>query len=337
MQAIIHTRYGGPEGLRLAEIPAPTPKAGQALVRVKAASLHADIWHVMTGKPYFARLMGAGLFGPGGRVPGTDYAGVIEALGPGVEGWQLGEEVYGESVLAHQWLHGGTFAELAAVPVAKMARKPAALNFEEAAALPTSGFIACQAVYDEGKIQAGQRVLVNGAAGGVGALSLQLAKAEGARVWAVDLAERLAGLEALGAERVLDGRREDFTALGERFDLIIDIPGNRPLDACLDARAPGGRYVYIGHDGYGRDAGPWVGSMARMLKMWWRQKRRGESIEFPKLAGADWRFKILGQRVAEGALKVPLDRVFPLAQAPEALRLLSEGQLKGKAVLRIPG
>jgi NADPH:quinone reductase-like Zn-dependent oxidoreductase len=334
MKAVIHRKYGpAREVLELGELPVPEPKSDEVLVKVRAASMHADIWHVVHGRPYFLRLMGAGFGSPGGKVPGTDLAGVVEKVGAGVTRFRVGDAVYGECIRSHQWSHGGSLADFVVAPEGKLAHKPEGLSFQEAAALPTSGFIACQAVFDEGKLKAGERVLVNGAAGGVGFLALQIARAFGGRVTGVDAGEKLELLRQAGAEQVIDYRAEDYTRSGERYDVIIDIPGNRPIRDCLAALAPGGRYVYIGHDNYGAGAGPWVGAMGRFFRLWLTLALKGKPPAFPDMPPATERLEILGRLVREGKLRVRIGRAYPLRQAAEALECLAKGEVQGKVVI----
>jgi NADPH:quinone reductase-like Zn-dependent oxidoreductase len=337
MRAIIHLQYGSADGLELRDVPRPAPAEGEVLVRVQAASMHADIWHLVTGRPYFMRLMGAGLRSPGGKIPGTDLAGVVEEVGRGVTRFQVGDAVFGECVRGHQWLHGGAFAEYAAVPERSLAKKPAGLGFEEAAALPTSAFIAYQAVFDEGALRPGEKVLVNGAAGGVGLFAVQLARASGAHVTGVDGPDRLELLRRAGVDRALDYTLQDYTTGAERYDLIVDVPGRQPLSRCLQVLAPGGRYVYIGHDHFGATGGRWLGSLGRVLRLVLLRLMKGERPRMPVFSGAQVRLAALVRLFEEGKLVVPIDRVFPLAEVPAALRYLQEGRARGKVVIQVGG
>jgi NADPH:quinone reductase-like Zn-dependent oxidoreductase len=211
MKAIVQRRYGSSDVFKLGEIDAPTVEENQMLVRVRAASIHADVWHVMRGVPYVLRFMGAGVIRPKHLVPGTDLAGEVESVGRNVRRFGPGDEVFGQSLSANLWRNGGAFAEYAAVPASRFERKPAALTFEQAAAVPTSGSIAVQGVRDEGRVKAGQRVLINGAGGAVGTFAVQLAKAYGAEVTGVDDAGKLNMLRSIGADRVLAYTTDDFT------------------------------------------------------------------------------------------------------------------------------
>jgi NADPH:quinone reductase-like Zn-dependent oxidoreductase len=298
--------------------------------------MHADIWHVATGRPYFMRLMGAGLLSPGDKIPGTDLAGVVEAVGAKVTRFKAGDAVFGECVRGHQWLHGGAYAEFAAVREQALALKPEQLSFEEAAAIPTGAYIAYQAVFDEGRLQPGQKVLVNGAAGGVGYFAAQLAKAHGAHVTGVDGPQQAGMLRAIGLDAVLDYRTRDFTQTQERYDLIVDIPGNKPLRACLGVLAPGGRYVPIGHDNFGASAGPWLGSLERILRLLALQLLKGQLPKLPVMTGPKERLPHLLRLIEAGQLKVKIDRAFALAEVPEALRYLQSGKACGRIVIKVP-
>jgi NADPH:quinone reductase-like Zn-dependent oxidoreductase len=216
MKAIVQDRYGPPDVLELRDIDKPVVNDGEVLIRVHAASVHPDVWHVLRGLPYVLRIMGAGLLRPKNSIPGTDVAGHVESVGKEVALFQPGDEVFGESVRGHQWHNGGAYAEYVSVPENALALKPANITFEQAAAVPTSGLIALQGLHEYGQVHAGQKVLINGAAGGVGTIAVQLAKAYGAEVTGVDSARKLEMIRSLGADRVIDYAREDFTRSGER-------------------------------------------------------------------------------------------------------------------------
>ena len=268
MKAIVQQKYGSPEVLRLAEIPTPTPASGEVLVRVRAASMHADVWHVVTGRPFILRLMGAGLLRPKNPVPGTDVAGTIDMCGPGVARFSPGDDVFGEIIRGHQWRNGGAFAEYVAVPADLLALKPPNISFEEAAAAPTSALIALKNLAEVGGVGEGERVLVNGAGGGVGLFAVQFAASSGARVTGVDSTAKLDTMRAAGADTVIDYRQQDFTAGDGRYDLIVDIPGNRSFGDLKRILAEDGRYVFIGHDHYGDTGSRWIGpTLPRLLKL----------------------------------------------------------------------
>ena len=240
MKAIVQDTYGSADVLELRDIDRPVVEDDEVLVRVRAASVHPDVWHVLTGLPYVLRLMGAGLRKPKNPVPGTDLAGVVDSVGKNVTRFQPGDEVFGETMRGLQWVNGGAYAEYATAPEDALALKPANVTFEQAAAVPTSALIALPSLRAGGEIQAGQRVLVNGAGGGVGAIAVQLAKAFGADVTGVDCTSKLDMVRSIGADQVIDYTQEDFTRRGERYDLIFDIPGNHSLSDCRRALTPGG-------------------------------------------------------------------------------------------------
>lgn len=336
MKAITQECYGPPDRvLRLAEIDRPEAGPGEVLIRVRAASVHPDVWHVVTGRPYVLRLMGSGLRRPKRRIPGTDMAGTVEAVGRDVTRFRIGEEVFGETLAGHQWVNGGSFAEYVSVPEECLAIKPAHLSFAEAAAIPTSGFIALHNLRNEGRLRAGLKVLINGAAGGVGGLAVGIAKAFGSEVTGVDHAEKLDIVRSLGADFVIDHAREDFTRLGKRYDLILDVASNLRLSDCKRTLAPGGLYVLIGHDHYGKGANRILGSLPRMLGLVLRSLF-DKSLPRPsfRMPGKREIMETLRDLLASGRLKpVPIDRAFPLAQAPEALAYLATGMARGRIVL----
>lgn len=336
MQAIIQDRYGPPDQvLRLARIDPPAAAAGEVLIRVRAASVHPDVWHAVTGRPYILRLMGSGLRRPKRRIPGTDVAGTVEAVGQGVTRFRAGDEVFGETLAGHQWQNGGSFAEYVSVPEACLALKPTGLSFAEAAAVPTSGFIALHNLLNEGRLRAGIKVLVNGAAGGVGGLAVGIAKAYGAEVTGVDHAEKLGLVRSLGADFALDYAREDFTRQGKRYDLILDVASTLRLSDCKRALAPGGLYVLIGHDHYGRKAGRLLGSLPRMIGLALRSLfDRNLPRPSSRMPAKREVMETLRDLLAAGRLTPPpLDRAFPLADAPRALAYLASGAARGRIVI----
>jgi NADPH:quinone reductase-like Zn-dependent oxidoreductase len=304
------------------------------LVRVHAASVHPDVWHVVTGAPYALRLMGAGLRKPRNRVPGTDLAGRVEVVGRAVTRFRPGDEVLGESVRRHQWQNGGAFAEYACVRETALAVKPQRITFEQAAAVPTSALIAVRGIRDEGRVQPGERVLVNGAGGGVGTFAVQLAKAEGAHVTAVDRADKLDLLRSIGADHVLDYAREDFTQGAERYDVIVDVAGNHSLARCRSALNDDGTYVLIGHDHFGAAGGRWIGSLGRFGKL---VALSPFVRQLPALRGPRTRdpLALVTSLIEDGSVTPVVDRAFPLSDAADAIRYLATGAARGKVVLTI--
>jgi NADPH:quinone reductase-like Zn-dependent oxidoreductase len=264
--------------------------------------------------------MGAGLRAPKNLVPGTDLAG---------------DEVFGQSLVANLWRHGGAFAEYAAVPEVRFERKPAGLTFEQAAAVPTSGSLAVQGVRDEGRVQPGQSVLINGAGGAVGTFAVQLAKAYGAVVTGVDAPAKLDMLQAIGADRVVDYTQEDFTRSGERYDVILDIAGNHPWPDIRRALTPGGTFVLIGHDQYGAAGHRWFGSLGRFFKLMVMSPFVGHIHPFRGAKDPGDRLVVMKELIEAGKITPVIDRTFPLSEAPEAIRYLESGRARGKVVITV--
>jgi NADPH:quinone reductase-like Zn-dependent oxidoreductase len=335
MKAIAQSRYGSPERvLELSDIDQPVPGDDEVLVRVRAASVHPDVWHVVSGLPYVLRVMGAGFFKPSNPVPGTDVAGTVEAVGRNVRGFVPGDEVFGEIVKGHQWHNGGAYAEYAVAPAANVARKPPNITFEQAAASPTSALIAIANL--PARIEAGDQVLVNGAGGGVGQFALQIAKARGAEVTAVDGASKQDMMRAIGADHVIDYTQEDFTQGEEQYDAIVDIPGNHSFDDLKRVLASDGTYTYIGHDRYGVGSNRLIGStLVRFLKLLVRSPFGGSRQVSTGSEDARDPIEILRELLESGQISPVIDRSFPLDEVPEALRYLAEGDPVGKVVVTI--
>ncbi len=339
LQAVNQRAYGDPSDvLALEEIPVPAIADDEVLVRVQASSVHPDVWHVVTGQPRVLRLMGSGLRAPNVRVPGTDLAGVVEAVGSAVTRFQPGDAVFGETIRGQQWKNGGAWAEYAAAPEMALALVPEGVSFAAAATVPTAGIIALTNLH-QGQLRAGQQVLVNGAAGGVGGLAVQMAKAAGAEVTGVDRGDKLDLVRALGADHAIDYTREDYTQSAERYDLIFDIPGNHPFSASRRALAPEGVYVLIGHDNYGRAGVGFLGGIPRILGL---TARGLFTRQLPKanFSMPDKRESMaeLAELLAAGKIAPVIDRSYPLAEAAEAIGYLASGQARGRIVIAVtPG
>ena len=320
MKAIVYTKYGSPDVLHLKDVEKPTPKDNEVLIKIRAASVNAYDWHFLTADIFLIRLMGGGLLKPKDTRLGADIAGQVETVGRNVKQFQPGDEVFGDIG------HGG-FAEYVCAPESRLALKPANLSFEEAAAVPMAALTALQGLRDEGRIQPRQKVLVNGASGGVGTFAVQIAKAFGAEVTAVCSPRNLEQAYALGADLVIDYTREDFTQNGEQYDLIFAANGYHPLSAYKRALTPQGIYVMAG------------GTMAQifqaMLLGSWMSKKGGK-----KMGGVSAKIdqKDLGiiKELLEAGKVVPvIDKRYPLSEAAEALRYLGEGHARGKVVITV--
>jgi NADPH:quinone reductase-like Zn-dependent oxidoreductase len=323
MKAIVQDRYGSADVLEFRDIEDPVVGENDVLVRVHAAGCGPDVWHLMTGMPYMARLA-IGLSKPKLPVLGWDVAGTVDAVGSNVLGIQPGDEVMGTTK--------GSFAELAIAKADDLVPKPAGLSFEEAGALPISGITALRAVRDEGHVQPGQTVLIIGAAGGVGSLAVQIAKAYGAKVTAVSSTSKEDLVRSLGADDVIDYTREDFTDGSRRWDVIIDTAGRRPLSELRRALTPKGTLVIVGGDGGGRWTGGFFRGMLRgpVVSLFVGQRLRGLAT---KVKRED--LIALTELVEAGTLKSVIDRTYPLIEAPDAIRYLEEGHSRGKIVITV--
>ncbi|MET8630978.1 NAD(P)-dependent alcohol dehydrogenase [Kitasatospora sp. NPDC004669] len=325
MVAVVQERYGArPETvLRTARLPRPGIGPGEVLVRVRASSVDRGTWHMMAGLPYAVRPV-SGLRGPKLPNPGRNIAGVVEAVGPDVTGFAPGDEVYGTAVAA--------FAEYAATRPDRIAPKPAALTFEEAATVPVSALTALQAVRDKGKVQQGQQVLITGAAGGVGTFAVQLAHGLGAHVTALASTPKLDTVRTLGADHVIDYTREDVLAGPQRYDTIIDIAGNRALRDLRRALTPHGRLVITG----GETNGPWLGGTDRQLRAQMLSPFTSQHLgTFIASEHADG-LRDLTALIDAGTLSPVVDRAYPLAETAAAVRHLLEGRVTGKLALALP-
>jgi NADPH:quinone reductase-like Zn-dependent oxidoreductase len=318
MKAIVYTRYGPPDVLQLKEIEKPTPKDDEVLIKIHAASVNRSDWECLIGKPLYARV--GGLLRPGRQILGSDIAGRVEAVGGDKARFQVGDAVFGD-ILEHM----GGFAEYVSVRGKAMALKPAGLSFEEASTLPQAGVIALQGMGD--KVQAGQRVLINGAGGGAGMFALQLAKRAGATVTAVDNAGKLDFLRALGADHVIDYKREDFTRSGQQYDLILDLVAHRSAFAYPRALAPGGCYYYVG------------GSVATLFQILLFgpliRRRAGKHVRLLMVQPNQKDLERIGALCASGELKIAINQRYSLAETPEALRCVGEDRAKGKVVITV--
>jgi len=321
MKAIVHERYGRPDVLELRDVDKPVVEDDHVLVRVHASSVNPVEWYGVTGL-YFAR-MGNGLRKPKDPTVGGDLAGRIEAVGRDVRELQPGEEVFGTS--------GGSWAEYAAARPDRLAPKPANLSFEESAAVPVAALTALQALRDHGQVQPGQKVLINGASGGVGTFAVQIAKSFGADVTAVCSARNVEQARSLGADRVVDYTEEDFTKRGERHDLMLDIAGSRSFLACRRVLTPEATVVLIGGRMTYRGLGPLPHVAGSILK----SRFRSQTVKFfvAKINTED--LIVLSELLEAGKVTPIIDRKYQLSEAPEALSYLGEGHARGKVVITV--
>jgi NADPH:quinone reductase-like Zn-dependent oxidoreductase len=320
MKAIVYCDYGSPDVLRLEAIAKPVPKDDEVLIRVRAASVNPLDWHFMRGTPYIGRVMGMGLRKPKDVRLGVDAAGRVEAVGRNVTRFKPGDEVFGA---AH-----GAFAEYACASEKRVVVKPPNLTFEQAASIPIAGVTALQGLRDRGKVQPGQRVLINGASGGVGTFAVQIARSMGADVTGVCSTRNVAMVRSLGADRVIDYTKEDFTRAGERYDVILDNVGNHPLSACRRALTPKGRYVMVSGP-----KGRWVAPLDRALaaKVYSWFVRQDVGMFMARMDKDD--LGILGDLVQSGKLTPAIDRTYMLSEASEAIRYLETGHARAKVII----
>lgn len=323
MRAVVHHEYGSPDVLRVVDIEEPTVAGDEVLVRVHASSVNSWDWDLLRGTPLVNRV--GGLRRPRYPVLGADVAGRVEAVGPAVRRLQPGDEVFAD--VSHSgW---GAFAEYVAVPDRVLAAKPAGLGYEEAASLPQAGGLALQGLRGRRPVRPGDHVLVNGAGGGVGTLAVQLAKASGARVTAVDRADKLDLVRALGADHTLDYRAGDVGATGQTFDVVLDVVADRSLAGCRRLLSPGGAYVVVG----GRSSSVAQAMLLGPLVSLVSDRRVGVLVHRPDPAD----LAVLGGLVADGTIRPVIDRCFPLDQVPDAMRYFASGAATGKIVITVRG
>ncbi|MBN2394403.1 MAG: NAD(P)-dependent alcohol dehydrogenase [Anaerolineae bacterium] len=319
MKAIVYTKYGSPDVLHLEEVEKPTPKDDEVLIKIHAASVNAYDWHFLTADIFLIRLMGGGLLKPKNTRLGADVAGRIETVGRNIKQFQPGDEVFG--------MVKGGFAEYACAPESALALKPVNTSFDEAAAIPMAAITALQGLRDEGQIQAGQKVLINGASGGVGTFAVQIAKSFGAEVTAVCSTRNLGQARSIGADHVIDYTKEDFTKNAQRYDLVFAANGYHTLSAYKRALTPKGIYIMAG------------GSMAQifqsMLLGSMMSETGGKTMGGVSAKASQKDLVILKELVEAGKVVPIIDRRYTLSEAAEALRYLGEGHARGKVVITV--
>jgi len=323
MKAIVYHNYGSPDVLSIEEVEKPSPGDEEVLIRIRAASVNPYDYHLMRGI-YLMRPM-FGLRRPKHTRPGVDFAGEVEAVGKNVTRFQSGDAVFGAV--------RGAFAEYACAPENRLASKPANLTFEQAAAVPMVGLTALQALRDKGRIQPGQKVLINGAAGGIGTFAVQIAKHFGAHVTGVCSTGSMDIVRSLGADHVIDYTAEDFTRSAERYDLMFDLAGNRSLSDCLRVITPKGMFIAGGM----RPGGPWIGPLPRLLSVlvgsWFVSQKVVFFIAKSSVEDLDF----LKELIEANKLTPVIDRCYPLSEVRKAVWHIKEGHPRGKTVVTVAG
>ena len=320
MKAIVYHKYGSPNVLKVEEVDMPTPRDNEVLIKVHAVSVNRSDWEGLIGKPLYARI--GGLLKPHNKILGSDIAGRVEMAGRNIRQFQPGDEVFGEI----PGYHGG-FAEYVCAPEKSLARKPASMTFEEAAAIPQAGVIALQGIRDKGQVRPGHKVLINGAGGGAGTFAVQLAKLYGAEVTGVDNTGKLDFMRSLGADHVFDYTREEFTKSGKQYDLILDLVAHRSVFAYQRALRPNGSYFFVG------------GSVATLFQILLLgpliRRTTGKKIRLLAVQPNRKDLVFITELCEAGKVIPVIDRRYPLSEVPEALRYLGEGHAKGKVVITV--
>jgi NADPH:quinone reductase-like Zn-dependent oxidoreductase len=320
VKAIVYTEYGPPDVLQFTEVAKPTPKDDEVLIRIHAASVNPLDWHFMRGSPYAMRIA-AGLRRPKVTRFGVDVSGRLEAVGRNVTQFQPGDAVFGSC--------RGAFAEYGCASEGALVLKPANVSFEQAAAVPVAAISALQGLRDKGRIQRGQKVLINGAAGGVGTFAVQIAKVFGAEVTGVCSTRNLDLIRSIGAHHVIDYRQEDFTKGGQRYDLIFDTVGNHSLSDCRRALTAKGTLVLVG----GPNKGRWLGPLTGMLKaVTWSRFVSQKLLPFLAHLNKD-DLMVMRELLETGKVAPVIDRTYRLSDVPDAIRYLEEGHARGKVVI----
>lgn len=321
MQAVLYRRYGSPDVLTCEETPQPAPLEDEVLVKVHAASVNPYDWHFMRGEPLPMRLA-TGLRQPKDPRLGVDLAGRVEAVGTRVKTLKVGDEVFGAC--------RGAFAEYATGPERRLALKPANVTFEEAATLPVAGITALQGLRDTARLQAGQKVLVNGASGGVGTFAVQIAKALGALVTGVCSTRNVDMVRSLGADRVIDYTKEDFTTEDDRYDVLLDCVSNHPLSACRGVLTPNGTYA-----GVGGSTDQWVRALGNLIALLALSPFVSHRLKVVMVRATAEDLTMLGDWMASGKVRAVIDRRYPLHQTADAIRYSEGGHVRGKLVLQV--
>ncbi len=326
MKAIVYTDYGSPAVLKLRDVKRPVPNDNQILIKVLAASLNPLDWHFTEGTPYIMRALGVGLLKPKDPQLGVDYAGTVETVGKNVTKFKIGDEVFGGKT--------GAFAEYVCVLADRaVVLKPTNVSFEQAAAVPIAGITALQGLRDQGKVQPGQKVLINGASGGVGTFAVQIARSFGAEVTGVCSTRNVDMVRSLGADQVIDYTKEDFTRSGRHYDLILDNVPNHSLSEIRRVLSPKGKYVMIGGGGVSDDR--WIGPFGRVISTLLFSPFVSQDMDMMLAELNQKDLTVLGDLMQAGKVKPVIDRRYKLSQLPEAMRYLEAGHARGKVVITI--
>jgi NADPH:quinone reductase-like Zn-dependent oxidoreductase len=320
MKAAVYSRYGGPDVLKIQDAENPVPGIGEILVRISTSSVNAWDWDMVRGQPFLIRMWG--LFRPKYKIPGADVAGIVETAGRNVKRFKPGDRVFGD-LSGNGW---GAFAEYVCAPESALTRMPDGLTFKAAAAAPQAAVIALQAIRDYNGVRPGQKVLINGAGGGVGTFAIQLAKLSGAEVTAVDSGIKQDVMRSAGADHLIDYARQDFTRTGERYDLILDLAAHHPLSECRRALTSNGRYLIVGGATVRIFQTLLLGSLLSVSD----KRRAGILAHKPNKNLAE-----IGELLAAGKIVSLIDREFSLDQTGEAFRYFASGKVRGKVVITI--
>ncbi len=316
MKAIVYTQYGSPDVLEFKEVEKPIPKDNEVLIKVHASSINAADRAILRGKPFLVRLMTGGILKPKNKILGSDIAGRVEAVGKNVEQFHCGDAVFGDL----SDCGCGAYAEYACVPEDVLVLKPTHITFEEAAAVPLAAVTALQGLRDKGRIQPGQKVLINGASSGVGMFAVQIAKAFGVEVTGVCSTRKADMVRSIGADKVIDYTQEDVTQNGQRYDLIFDVAAYRPISDYKDSLSVDGMYLLVG------------GAMSRIFQVMFTRSKKVDNL-MAKQSKEDLVF--MSELLEAGKVKPFIDRCYPLDEVADAIRYLEERHVQGKVVIKV--
>jgi NADPH:quinone reductase-like Zn-dependent oxidoreductase len=323
MKAISYNRYGSPDVLKWGETAKPAPADDEVLIKIRAAAVNPYDWHFMRGEPYAVRIAAGGLRKPRDTRLGADVAGEIEAVGRNITQFKPGDGVFGSCK--------GAFAEYACTPESKVVMKPDNVTFEQAASVPIAAFTALQGLRDKGQVQPGQKVLINGAAGGVGTFAVQIAKSFGADVTGVCSTRNVRMVRSIGADQVIDYTQEDFTKSARRYDVILDCVGNHSFSECTRVLNPSGIYVGAGGNSDNWMIGPLTRAIKALMLSWFVSQKQAMVLAKPSKED----LTIMHDLMEAGKVTPVIDRRYSLREAPDAIRYLEQGHARGKVVITL--